>query len=53
MNVSNRCSNIVSNTIIRDNNDSMGIRKSIEHEIIKFTEMGSLALFIIAINFIE
>jgi len=53
MNVSNRCSNIVSNTIIRDNNDSVGIRKNIKHKIIKFIEMDSLAFFITAINFIE
>ena len=53
INISNRYSNIVSNTIIRNNNDSVGIRKNIEHKIIKFIEVGSLTFFIIAINFIE
>ena len=53
INISNRYSNIISNTIIRDNNDSVEIRKNIEHKIIKFIKVSSLVLFIIAINFIE
>ena len=53
INISNKYSNIVTNTIIRDNNDSIRIRKNIKHKIIKFIKISSLIFFIIAINFIK
>jgi len=51
--MSDRCSNVISNTSIRDNNDSVEIKQNIKHKIIKFVEAGSLALFVMAISFIE
>jgi len=53
MNVSNRCNDIVSNASIRDNNNNVVIKQSDEHKIIKFVEVDSLTLFVVAISFID
>ena len=53
MNISDICNNVVSNASIQDNNNSVGIKQSVEHKIIKFIEVGSLVFFFIAISFIK
>jgi len=51
--ICNWYSNAVSNTYIRNNNNRVGIWWCVEHKIIKFAEMDSFALFVVAISFVK